>query len=311
MKRYFFVIITIFLFFFMLVLPQDVFNGAQSGLMLWFQTVLPSLLPFLILVNLLLKSDSIHFISRLLYPVFGRLFNVSRNGCFCILTGFLCGYPMGAKVTDELVFTGRISRQEGAYLLSFCNNTSPGFIAGFTVTQVFGRPDLVFPSLAILLLVPVLVSVPFRFLYRMRSVPKIPQKKDEARKKRRLQANIMDAAIMDSFETVTKIGGYIILFSVLLSLASLLPFSGAYWENGFLPFMEITNGIAMLGNSRLSFSASYILAMGLCAFGGFCAAAQTQSMLVKSRLPVFPYIMEKLAAALAASFLSYLYITFC
>src|SRR5699024_9753470 len=108
LKRYFFVIITIFLFIFMLLFPQPVFNCAIKGLLLWFQTVLPSLLPFLIIVNLLLQTNVIRHISRFLYPIFGPALGIGRNGCFAVLAGFLCGYPMGAKVTADLVELGKI-----------------------------------------------------------------------------------------------------------------------------------------------------------------------------------------------------------
>jgi len=48
--------------------------------------------------------------------------------------------------------------------------------------------------------------------------------------------------------------------------------------------------------------------MGLCTFGGLCAAAQTSGMLTGSGLRILPYIIEKLAAAVAASLLAYFYI---
>ena len=92
LKRYFFVIFTIFLFVIMLLFPGDVFQGARNGLLLWFETVLPTLLPFLIIVNIMLRTSLIRHISRLVYPVLGPLFSVSPGGCFAVLTGFLCGY---------------------------------------------------------------------------------------------------------------------------------------------------------------------------------------------------------------------------
>lgn len=310
LKRYFFVIITIFLFIFMLLFPQPVFNGAKKGLLLWFQTVLPSLLPFLIIVNLLLQTNVIRHISRFLYPIFGPALGIGRNGCFAVLAGFLCGYPMGAKVTADLVELGKITKREGAYLLSFCNNTSPGFVAGFVVCQALGRPDLVLPSLCILVLVPLFLSVPFRLFYQPWKARKVASKAESSSAAFRLE--IIDEAIMDGFETITKIGGYIILFSVLLSLALLLPIRHPLWKNGFLPLLEITNGVVMAADSSLPFACRYAFLMGLCAFGGFCAAAQTNCMIAKCGLPLFPYIIEKLAAALAASLAAYCYFTiFC
>ena len=61
----------------MLFFPNEVFQGASSGLLLWFQTVLPTLLPFLILVNIMQKTSLIRQVSRLVYPALGPLFSVS------------------------------------------------------------------------------------------------------------------------------------------------------------------------------------------------------------------------------------------
>ena len=306
LKRYFFVIFTIFLFVIMLLFPGDVFQGARNGLLLWFETVLPTLLPFLIIVNIMLRTSLIRHISRLVYPVLGPLFSVSPGGCFAVLTGFLCGYPMGAKVTADLVRDRRISSREGAYLLSFCNNTSPGFMAGFVVCQTIGDPSLVFGSMIIFLLVPVVLSFAFCRIYLKKETHPAPTvfHGDNGR----FSMDVLDLSIMDSFETITKIGGYIIVFSVFLELACKLPFAGTLPGRLLLSFLEITNGVVMLETLPLPFSLRYACIMGLCAFGGFCAGAQTNGMLNGSGLKITPYIAEKLAAGAAASLMAYLYI---
>ena len=120
--------------------------------------------------------------------------------------------------------------------------------------------------------------------------------------------DVLDLSIMDSFETITKIGGYIIVFSVFLELACKLPFAGTLPGRLLLSFLEITNGVVMLETLPLPFSLRYSCIMGLCAFGGFCAGAQTNGMMNGSGLKITPYIAEKLAAGAAASLMAYLYI---
>lgn len=60
----------------------------------------------------------------------------------------------------------------------------------------------------------------------------------------------------------------------------------------------------------MSMRFKYPMLLGLTSFGGFCAVMQTQSMVQKAGLPIFPYFTEKLAAALTASSLGYLYMIF-
>ncbi|MDE7037471.1 MAG: transporter, partial [Lachnospiraceae bacterium] len=102
MKRYFFAICSILFFISMLAFPQSAFQGAKTGLLLWFNTVLPTLLPVIIISNLQVHSSAIDVAARIISPVLCRFFKVTPYGAFAILTGFLCGCPMGSKVTADL-----------------------------------------------------------------------------------------------------------------------------------------------------------------------------------------------------------------
>lgn len=303
----------VFLFFIMLICPKAVFTGASEGLLLWFQIILPTLFPFLLVTNLLLATGSIRYISSAFGGVLSRIFRVSQNGSFAVLTGFLCGYPMGAKTAADLTVSGYISREEGQYLLSFCNNTSPVFILNFLVWKTLKDERLMLPTLCILMLSPVIVSLFTRRKYR-KNRHSFPEPSDifacqSSASKQSFHFREIDGSIMDSFETLVKVGGYIMLFSVILTLFQNLPFHipGLSYV---LPFLEVTNGIVMLAASPLPVSLSYPLILGLTAFGGLCSVAQTQCMIQKAGFPILPYIKEKLAAALTASLLGTLYLLF-
>ena len=56
---------TLILFALIILFPGVILEGAQAGLLLWFNTVLPALLPFLILSNLLLGSPAIQGFARI------------------------------------------------------------------------------------------------------------------------------------------------------------------------------------------------------------------------------------------------------
>ncbi len=304
MKRIVSTLCIILLFILMLVFPQAAFQGASAGLILWFQTVLPTLLPFFILSNLLIQTGAIDWIAMAISPVLCRFFRVSPYGAFTVLTGFLCGCPMGSKVTADLLRNGCITRQEGCYLLSFCNNTSPMFMISFVIWQNLQCSKLTYPLLAILLLSPVLLSFLFRRYYRIpREIVFAPQhfRKPDAEAVR--SEGMLDGCMMNGFETVTRIGGYMMLFSIILSLAQTFPLKSFLLSSVLLPSLEITTGINMICGSDLAASARIIRSLALTSFGGWCAAAQTKAMIADAPLPFLPYIIEKLAAALVTSLL--------
>ena len=74
-----------------------------------------------------------YYIGKLLYPLLNFFFKVTINGAYIILVGFLSGYPLGAKVIGEMVSSGNISKAEGKYLITFCNNTSISFLINYII----------------------------------------------------------------------------------------------------------------------------------------------------------------------------------
>lgn len=286
----------------MLCFPQATFNGATSGLLLWFQIVLPTLLPFMIFSNLLIQSNAIDSIAHALKSFIQPLFQVSTPSCYAILVGFLCGYPMGAKAIADLTRSNRISSEEGQYLLSFCNNSSPMFILSFVVLQNLKNKSLAVATISILLLSPILCSFLFRksYLKQAKNTTKAPFQSN----KFVFRFQILDDSIMNGFEMITKVGGYIILFSILFCLAGNLPY------NWYLPLLEISNGIPWILHQSIPFSYIYILVLALTSFGGICAMLQTYSMLQGTGIRMFPYIIQKLITTVVTSLLAFLYVVF-
>lgn len=295
-------------FFSMLCCPGIVFEGAQDGLLLWFQIVFPTLFPFMMISSILISSQGFNFICSLAGPLVSRIFSVSKNGSFVILCGFLCGYPMGAKTTADLIHSRKISTAEGRYLLSFCNNTSPAFIINYIAWKIFERKELIFPSLLILMSVPVMLSFIFRKIYCVNKDLKASEIKEELyMSKFGNERDDFDSCMMHSLEAIVKVGGYIIVFSVLIKVLQYY-FSESYPVTVMLSFLEMTNGIILLKENIPDPALCYASVIGLTAFGGFCSIAQTKCMIADTGISIIPYLTEKLAAAAAASLLAYFYI---
>ena len=304
MKSFFKNIGIIVIFFIMLLFPTAVFEGASNGLLLWFQIILPTLFPFLLLSNLLLVTGSLNLISNVLGRPLSFLFHVSESSSFAIVAGFLCGYPMGAKASADLVNRGYISKNEGEYLLSFCNNISPMFIINYIVLKTFNRQELLIPTVLISMMTPVIVSVFTRKIYRFERQKRVTKESSQ-----NWDLKEVDEAIIDSFEILVKVGGYIMLFSVFLVLLQKVSASSTIYSF-LLSTLEMTNGIRMLGNMSVPFELKYPAILGLIAFGGWCSAAQTKCVVQSAGFRIGAYIIEKLAAFLTASLLSLVYMFF-
>ena len=92
----------LFLLLYLLLFPARALSDARAGLLLWYRSVLPVLFPFMLVCSILIRLDLLKRALPFLARPFHRLFGCSQYGAFAILGGFLCGFPMGAKITRDL-----------------------------------------------------------------------------------------------------------------------------------------------------------------------------------------------------------------
>lgn len=89
--------------------------------------------------------------------------------------------------------------------------------------------------------------------------------------------------MMGCFETMVKIGGYIMLFSILALYLTVFPFAmPPLLRPALLGAVEITTGIQAIAHSVPGMSGAMLI-IGSAAFGGLSGIFQTKSVLKKCR----------------------------
>ena len=304
----------LFFLFIMLLYPACAFRGAASGLLLWFHNVLPALLPFIIISNLVVRLNITKQISRLFYPLLGKLLHISKEGCYPVVIGFLSGLPMGAKTTADMLAAQRLSLPEGQFLLSLCNNASPMFILGYISVTQLQVPHLKYILLLIIygssilgaLLFRLLYYRQYRIVYNNQTHCQITHEKDN--EYRRFSFELLDASIMNGFEIVTKIGGYIILFSILAQIMKEAIPVQEVMKSSMMGILEITTGISQTCSTGLDIKSKIVLVCTLATFGGLSGIAQTKSVIQNARLSISLYFLVKLLSAFLALIFTLLYV---
>lgn len=297
-KKFIFASLIIFTGY-ILCCPQDAVKAAAAGLLLWYDKVLPTLLPFAILSNILIYSNYLQYITRYLAPVIKHVFPVSENGAFVLLTGFLFGFPMGSKNCAELLKCGKIAKYEADSLFIITNNISPVFISSYILYQQLGLTTLTLFSYLVLFLPPLAAGI--FLLHRSAS---LDSGKNKPASGSQMNFKIIDAGIMNGFETLTRLGGYIMLFSMIASMVQKLPVPSPV-TLVISGFTEITNGISLLAHTSIPIREKYILAMAFTAFGGLSGIAQTSSMTKDTGLSLKKYCSLKLLLTAVSTLLAW------
>ena len=96
-----FTLLALFLTYLLLRYPTQAMDYASTGLLLWFQKMIPTLLPFMILSGIMVRMNLTERFAKCFHPLFHKIWGTSLNGSYVILMGMLCGFPMGARVIGE------------------------------------------------------------------------------------------------------------------------------------------------------------------------------------------------------------------
>lgn len=304
MKKFIYTIIISVFLLYILVFPQDAVQAAALGLSLWHEKLLPTLLPFSILSYILIHSGLLDGFARAMHRLLKPIFPVSSAGIFPLTAGMLFGFPMGSKITAELVSAGKMTREEGERLYCICNNISPMFISSFILNDCLKRPDLRLPTYLILYAPPLAL-----YMVQNRKRHFASPLEDAQKKPTSMSFQIIDAGIMNGFETLAKLGGYIVMFAILAQMTRLLPIKAPLAHCLLLGFTEITNGIAYTASQSLGFQQAYPMILAFTAFGGLSGLAQTSSMVKEAGFPLSRYFQTKLLATLLSFALAVLYVS--
>ncbi len=327
-KRNFFAVVFLVFAFCLLVFSKNNLPAVRNGLTLWATSVVPSLFPFFVATELLMRTNIVNFLGRFFNRFMKPFFNVDGKGSFGFIMGLISGYPMGAKIACDFRKNNVCSKVECERLLSFTNNSGPLFIIGTVGISMFGNS-----TIGLLLFVTHILaclSVGFVFRFWKASYESCDRYNgsnnsyDENVVTFSSLGEVMSESISNSIHTVLIIGGFVVIFSCVISilnasglLASLSlilspVFKACNLDVSFIfPFvtglLEITNGINQICAIRVkNISVNIIFTAFLLGFGGISVLLQVWSIISKSDLSIKPYVYGKLLHGVLAGFYTFL-----
>ncbi|NLJ80597.1 MAG: sporulation integral membrane protein YlbJ [Firmicutes bacterium] len=316
---------------FIVAFPEVSFRASLDGLKLWFEIVLPALLPFFIMADLLMGLGVVHFIGSLLEPIMRPLFRIPGVGGFAVAMGLAAGYPLGAKITGELKRQNLLTGVEAERLLSFANTADPLFIVGAVAIGMFKLPELGLTLVLAHYAGAILVGFFLRFhrgeeslIIKSRGsyLRKAFRSLDEARRKDgRSLGQLFGDSVQSTFQAMLFIGGCIMVFSVLtrvLNVSGLLaPFN--YLTAGLLSFFSLDSNIApavvagffetTLGAQTASVSSAPLqtravitsLVMG---WSGLSVHSQVAALLAGTKIRLTPYLLARILHGIFAALIT-------
>ncbi|NGP44359.1 sporulation integral membrane protein YlbJ [Bacillaceae bacterium SIJ1] len=315
----------------LITFPKEAVTASARGLDIWWGTVFPSLLPFFIMSNVMVSIGVVQFFSVLFEPFMRPLFKVPGSGGVVWAMSMASGFPSGAKMTTELRQENLLTQTEAERLVSFTNASNPLFIIGAVAVGFFHEPALGIILAAAHYGGNFFVGLIMRFYKAEDAKPfefKWPSLREAFRslhnhriKQYKPLGALLGDAVITSVQTLLMIGGFIILFSVLNELLSVLHIAttassivALILELLFLPpelsksivsgIFEITLGAQLVSETTVELQYQIIVVSFILAFSGLSVHAQVASILAKANIRYTPFLAARFMHGLISAALA-------
>ena len=345
LKKNVFSIILVLFTVFLIVFSNQNLLAAKSGLILWANGIVPSLFPFFIATELLNYTNIIYILEKILTPITKPLFNVSGAGTYAFIMGTISGYPIGAKIVAHFRKNNICSKEECERLLAFTNNSGPLFIIGTVGISMFYNSTIGFLLFITHLLACLSVGIIFRFwkynkTYKNELVFKRNKSNDNNVNRNNSYVSItnkeiyfsnlgeiLTKSIVSAVNSVLIIGGFVVLFSIIISILknthlnsffsfiiqpifNIFEVSNKDFSYGFITgIIELTNGITYISNINCKLlSINIIITSILLGFSGISIFLQIYSIISNTDISIKPYIIGKILQGIFAGIYTYIFI---
>lgn len=298
-----------FLIIFIVLFPEKCIAAALKGAKLFVNSVFPSLFPFVVIINIIMLCGGIGIYSRVFGKILCKPLRLPSNCSLVLISSLLCGYPIGAKYTCELLSNKEIDTSTARKLLNVASNPSPLFVIGAVGASMFGNK-----TFGYLLLISNIISCVFiAYLYPTTTKYKVLSSPKEETETLNLGL-ILKKSVEDAIATSLNVFGFLVIFSVITSILNSIffaPISSLFSEGNpivtylnplLMGAVEMTNGIHICSLTNSQILIKLLITSFLLSFSGISIITQVYSFTYKhDELSIKAYVFFKFLQGIISS----------
>ncbi|SHE60585.1 sporulation integral membrane protein YlbJ [Clostridium fallax] len=305
------IILTIIILYFILS-PDQCIKASIKGADLFVNSILPSLFPFMVICNMLMHFNGINIYSKIIGPIICKPLRLSKASSFAIVASFICGYPLGAKYSTDLYENKYIGHEEYSRLLNIASNAGPLFIIGAIGSSMLGNATFGYIILAANYISAIIIGI-LTIKKRSPLSSELPPMID---KKEKNIGEILKLSITDALTGTLTVGGYVIFFSLLITIIKDNNLSKMLFNYNIENFesikgillgsIDLTNGANLIATSQLDLTLKLCILSFICSFGSFSVLAQVNSFVYKHNISMIKYLLFKILQGVISVIICYI-----
>ena len=310
-------IVLIFIGYEILTESQSILNSVDFSLNIFKNNIFPSLFPFFVLSNILIKCGLPEFMGNLFKNIMNKIFKIKGVTAFIFFMSIISGNPANAKYTRELYQEGKINKYEATKILCFTCFSNPLFILGTVSLLFLNNKEVGILILFCHYIGNIFVGIGMRNYHPSKAEhEKTSLKKaiNEMHKKRISNkesfGEIITNSLISSINTLLLILGVItsclVITTIIDNNLNLNSVLGSVL-NGFI---EMTQGLKYISLEAIPLKLKCVLTVMILSFGGLSVHMQIMSILSDTDIKYLPFLCARISHAVISSLLMYILFDF-
>lgn len=266
-------------------MPEITINTVTETINLWFNSVLPVLLPFFIISKAIYYNGGMVYFTKILSPVI-RILGLPQSLSFPFAMTLMCGYQTGSKTVSQMEKDGLKNID---YYANICYSSSPLFVIGTVGTAILNDTKTGY----MLYIIHILTVLIFASFFKQNSDESVVFN---------TQNGTLTNAITESITAIFSVCCYMILFSLIINVINLFNFIPTEIKTILFGILEFTKGIK---NASNEFNFPLPIISFFLSFGGVCVI--TQCLNNYKNINVRKFICSRLICGIISFILCYIY----
>ena len=279
----------------LMVFSENCKEGVSQGIELCFKVLVPSLFPFMVVINLLIKTGVCARAGKRLTKPAQALFGINGSFAPVLLLSLIGGYPVGASGISELYQSGALSEKEAKKAAMYAVCAGPGFMISFVGQSIYRNAKIGAVILSAQILSVFVLGIVLKFTCKTEqttpqkaiSVPSLPF------------SHAMVESVYAASRSMLSICGFVVTFSAVIGMID-SGISNQHIKVFLYPLLEVCNAV-----TKLSPDCSVELIAFALGFGGICVHFQIFAALDNIRIHFLPFFMLRVVQGLLTALLTH------
>lgn len=294
-----FTVITISLIFIFFLILQNklVLESVNFSISIWKDNLFPTLFPFFVVSNILIKYGFIDIISFLFSKPMEKIFKLPGCCSFVLIISLFSGFPSGAKYTTLLLKNNKITLNEANKLLTFTHFSNPLFVLGFIGNNIFNNKYLALIILISHILGGLITGIIFNHHNIYLKTTNYENHNDNVES----FGSILNESVINSLNTMFLLLGIVTIFSIISFFISNILSLSSLNKTILSGILEMTQGIKNVANLNINNLLKMIIVTSFISFGGLCVHMQVISIISETKIKYKTFFIARIIHTIISS----------